>query len=244
MFKLQEIKLKNQVIAGFRPAEIQLGAEGYLLKENRGWLLNVTGRSWLIRSSVGIFIGIFLLFFAFPILITVWPVSLFLLVFSVVYLVVKIALDESVRYKIGAKLGFLPAELIFFHYPPKVGDNERITFRRRLKQNFWTNLFKIRDFPANSRLKISLICMERVTYTKGTDTVTDVATAYENVIFSKTLIAGDREVIGHFDLEIPAHLSPSFEGKNNQIRWILEIEENYPGLIDLKMTYLTFVVDS
>jgi hypothetical protein len=254
MFKLEKIELKNRLISGFPPSEIQLGLEGYLLREDLKvqWQISrFTNVNWVFGVSIT-FIAIFILIIGFPILLSfsgvVWPIFvilfLFLIVFWIVYWLVKLSLDKSARYEMGAKQGFLPAELIFSHYPLKVGENDRITFRRRLKQNFWTNLFKVHDFPANSRLKVSLICLERATYTKGTDTVTDVATAYESVIFSKTLIPGDREVKSHFDLEIPSYLSPSFEGKNNQIRWILQIEESYPGLIDLKMTYLTFVVDS
>ncbi len=254
MFTLQKIELKNRLISGFPPLEIQLGLEGYLLREDLKvqWQISrFTNPNWLFGLT-STFIAIFILIFGFPIVLSYpggfWPVYvafvLFLIVFWIVYWVVKLSLDKSARYEMGAKQGFLPAELIFSHYPLKVGENDRITFRRRLKQNFWTNLFKVRDFPNNSRLKVSLMCLERATYTKGTDTVTDVAVAYENMIFSKILIAGDREVKSHFDLEIPLHFSPSFEGKNNQIRWILEIEESYPGLIDLKMTYLTFVVDS
>jgi len=254
MVKLQKIELKNQLISSFSPSEIQLGLEGYVLREDLKvqWQISrFTNPNWLFGLTIT-FTAIFILIFGFPILLSfsgvVWPIFvvlfLFLIVFWIVYWMVKLILDESARYEMGAKQGFLPAELIFAHYPLKVGENDRITFRRRLKQNFWTNLFKIHDFPPNSRLKVILICLERATYTKGTDTVTDVATAYESVIFSRTLISGDREVKSHFDLDIPPHLSPSFEGKNNQIRWILEIEESYPGLIDPKMTYLTFVVDS
>ena len=249
MFKLQKIELRNRLIAGFPPSEIQLALEGYVLREDLKvqWQISrFTNPNWLFGLSIT-FIAIFILIFGFPILLSfsgvVWPVFvglfLFLIVFWLVYWVVKLVLDKSARDEMGAKQGFLPAELIFSHYPLKVGENDRVTFRRRLKQNFWTNLFKVHHFPANSHLRVSLICMERVTYTKGTDTVTDVATAHENVIFSKTLISGDSEVIAHFDLEIPAHLSPSFEGKHNQIRWILELEESYPSLLEQKMTYLT-----
>ena len=67
---------------------------------------------------------------------------------------------------------------------------------------------------------------------------------YEKMIYSDNLFCGDREVIAHFDLEIPLSFSSSFEGKNNQIRWILDMEESYPGLLEHKHTYLTFVVDS
>lgn len=254
MVKLQKIELKNQLISSFPPSEIQLGLEGYVLREDLKvqWQISrFTNPNWLFGLTIT-FTAIFILIFGFPIILSfsgvVWPifvvVFLFLIVFWIVYWILKLSLDESARYEMGVKQGFLPAELIFSHYPLKVGENDRVTFRRRLKQNFWTNLFKIHDFPPNSRLKVSLICLERATYTKGTDTVTEVAVAYESVIFSKTLISGDREVKSHFELEIPCDLSPSFEGKNNQIRWILQIEESHPGLIDPKMTYLTFVVDS
>jgi len=254
MFKLQKIELKNKLISSFFPLEIQLELEGYVLREalKVQWQISrSTNPNWLFGLTIT-FTAIFILIFGFPIVLSysgiVWPVFvvlfLFLIVFWIVYWVVKLTLDESARYEMGTKLGFLPAELIFFHYPLKMGENDRVTFRRRLKQNFWTNLFKIHDFPANSRLKVSLICMERASYTRGSSHVTDVAVAHESIIFSKTLILGDREVIAHFDLEIPAHLSPSFEGKHNQIRWILELEESYPSLLGQKMTYLTFVVDS
>ena len=95
----------------------------------------------------------------------------------------------------------------------------------------------------NSRVKINLVCVERVSYTKGTTRVTDVAVVYENMIYSGNLLSGDREVIAHFDLEIPLSYSSSFEGKYNQIRWVLDVEEIYPGLLEQKHTYLTFVVD-
>lgn len=229
MSQLQKIELRNRVIASFPPLEIQRGLEGYILR-----------KKWKIPNITGLF--------ALSILSTVvisWlPIPfLFLVVFCSVYPVVKITLDESARYKMGAILGFLPPELIFFRYPLKVGENERITFRRRLKQNFWTNLFKLNKFPVNSRVKINLVCVERVSYTKGTTRVTDVAVVYENMIYSGNLLSGDREVIAHFDLEIPLSYSSSFEGKYNQIRWVLDVEESYPGLLEQKHTYLTFVVD-
>ena len=173
------------------------------------------------------------------------PILLFVPTFFVVYRLLKLILDESARYKMGTDLGFAGgAELIFSRYPLKAGDNDRLTFRRRLKNNYWTNLFKINKFPVNSHITVNLVCVERASYTHGTDDVTDVAVVYEKMIYSDNLFCGDREVIAHFDLEIPLSFSSSFEGKNNQIRWILDMEESYPGLLEHKHTYLTFVVDS
>ena len=234
MSQLQKIELRNRVIASFPPLEIQLELEGHILR-----------KKWQIPNITGLF-GLSILLFIGSIVVTSWfPIPfLFLVVFCAVYSVVKITLDESARYGVGAILGFLPPELIFFRYPLKVGENDRITFRRRLKQNFWTNLFKINRFPVNSHITINLVCVERVSYTKGTTRVTDVAVVYEKMIYSDNLLSGDREVIAHFDLEIPLSYSSSFEGKYNQIRWVLDVEESYPGLLEQKHTYLTFVVDS
>ena len=247
MSKLETIETKKKVISALPPLKFQLGSEGYLLKKKSEESTITPYLIQFIFISVflaipGFFLGVYLVVsFANPIFIIFIP---FFSIFYVVYRVMKLTLDESARYKMGIELGFVGAELIFSRYPLKVGENDRLTFRRRLKNNYWTNLFKINKFPVNSHITVNLVCVERASYTQGTDTVTDVAVVYEKMIYSDNLLCGDREVIGHFDLEIPLSYSSSFEGKNNQIRWILDMEENYPGLLEQKHTYLTFVVDS
>jgi len=247
MSKLKTIESKKTAISNLRPLRIQLGIEGYLLKKDseESTIIPYLIKFYFISLFLvipGLFLGVFLAnLFANPYIFIIFIP--FFSIFYTVYSVLKLTLDESARYKLGTDLGFMAAELIFSRYPLKVGENDRVTFRRRLKNNYWTNLFKINKFPVNSHIKINLVCIERASYTQGTDTVTDVAVVYEKRIYSDNLLCGDREVIGHFDLEIPLSYSSSFEGKNNQIRWILDMEESYPGLLEHKHTYLTFVVD-
>jgi len=156
---------------------------------------------------------------------------LFVPTFFVVYKILKLILDESARYKMGTDLGFSGVELIFSRYPLKVGENDRVTFRRRLKNNYWTKLFKINNFPVNSHITVNLVCVERTTNI-NTMRKDDVVVVYEKMIYSDNLFCGDREVIAHFDLEIPLSCRSSFEGKHSQIRWILDMEESYPGLLE------------
>jgi hypothetical protein len=239
--------LLSRITPFLPPLEIQLGGEGYLLKEKSKEYTIEDYLSGFIVTSLflvipGLFLGSFLgnLFPNPYISIIFIP---FFSTFFVVYIVQKLILDKSARYKMVTDLGFVGEELIFSHYPLKVGENDRVTFRRRLKKNYWTNLFKINKFPVDNHIKINLVCAERVSHTEGTETIADVAVVYQKMIYSGNLLCGDREVIVHFDLEIPLSCRSSVEGEDHQIRWILDIEESYPGLLEQKHTYLTFVVD-
>ncbi|MEB3120455.1 MAG: hypothetical protein VKL41_04440, partial [Snowella sp.] len=72
MFKLEKIELKNQLIAGFPPSEIQLGLEGYVLREDLKvqWQISrFTNPNWLFGLSIT-FIAIFILIIGFPILLS------------------------------------------------------------------------------------------------------------------------------------------------------------------------------
>ena len=87
MFKLQKIELRNRLIAGFPPSEIQLGLEGYLLREDLKvqWQISrFTNPNWLFGLSIT-FIAIFILIIGFPILLSfsgvVWPVFVGLFLF-------------------------------------------------------------------------------------------------------------------------------------------------------------------
>lgn len=150
--------------------------------------------------------------------------------------------DPQTRYFV-TRFALEPTEIIFSHYPLRVGENDRLMFRRKLKDQTCLSWFNIKEFPENSYLKISLICAERISYTQGTDIMREAATVYEERIYSHSLIGRDRQVKSYFDLHIPEQLPPSFEGKTNQIRWLLKIEETYPNVIGQQITYLTFAVD-
>ena len=115
-------------------------------------------------------------------------------------------------------------------------------YRRSFQANFWTKLLGIEGFPPNSRLRISLICIEREGYNTDVATGTKTVKIYHQDLETTNLIK-DHQLSCYFDLNIPAHLPPSLEARHNQIRWLLEVEEIHPNLFK-KHNYLTFIVDS
>ncbi|MFM1841714.1 MAG: hypothetical protein RLZZ490_447 [Cyanobacteriota bacterium] len=249
MSKLLWSNLANKLIFAFPPLEIKPVFDGYrltaepqrqlalgLLRRSKG-MEGVTGLGAVIVAVAFIFSPI-----TFPLLSIIWPILIPVPIFLVAYGSLKLIFDPQFRFGIGTRFGLAPVEIIFSHYPLRVGEDDRLAFRRQLRANFWTRWFNIHQFPDQGRLSVSLICGERVTYTQGTDTITEVATIYEEQIYSRSLMGGDRQVIAYFTLHIPAHLPPAFEGKHNQIRWLLKIEENYPQVIAQQVTYFTFVV--
>ena len=247
--------LANQLIFSFAPLEIEPVFEGYQLTSEpiRQRAINLYQ---LLRSrfmgrlgGVGPMVVItFFVFFQFILTLfsVVWPILIPLLIFIVVYGSLKLIFDPEFRFGVGAQFSLAPGEVIFSHYPLRVGEEDRLTFRRQIKDNWLTRWFNVNHFPDQGRLQVSLLCAERVSYTshdEEAERMTEVAVIYEDRIHAYSLLGGDRQVNAYFDCQIPHHLPPSFEGKNNQIRWLLKIEESYPNVIGQQTTYLTFVVD-
>jgi hypothetical protein len=234
-------KTTNSVVYAFPPLEIEPVVEGYQLRFDpyRQMLLAYVGstKKGGIRSFV-IIVTVMLaaFFYAF------WPILVPVIIFGVVYGSLKLIFDPESRY-FAARFACESPEIIFSHYPLRIGENDRLIFRRKLKDKAWLSWFNIKKFPENSYLKISLICVERISYTQGTDVMTEVATIYEERIYAHSVIGGDRQVKAYFDLHIPEQFPPSFEGKTNQIRWLFKIEETYPNAFGQLTTYLTFTVD-
>ncbi|MBJ7900403.1 MAG: hypothetical protein GC158_10895 [Cyanobacteria bacterium RI_101] len=165
------------------------------------------------------------------------------LLLGAVYWGLKFVIDSDTRQALGFRWSLDKLEVIFSRYPLKIGENDRLQLRRRLKETVWTRLCNLRAFPEHSWATVTLLCVEEVKYTKGTDTFTEQAEAYSQVVYSHSLPGGESSVNGYFDLEIPPNLGASFEGENNQIRWLLKIEERYGNWLKTKVTYLPFLVD-
>ena len=162
--------------------------------------------------------------------------------FGVIYWLLCFIFDQQIRHQVGFNAGLGAIEILFSHYPLKAGEGDRPMYRRSFQANFWTKLLGIEGFPPNSRLRISLICIEREDYNTDVATGTKTVKIYHQDLKTTNLIK-DHQLSCYFDLNIPAHLPPSLEARHNQIRWLLEVEEIYPNLFQ-KHTYLTFMVDS
>lgn len=208
----------NKARAANPPITVEPTAEGYILNESD---------PAKPKQSVGflgyLFGGIFLLAF-----IGLVPLIAFIAFISVLFY-------RPLRQWILAYFFLWPGELVFTHYPLRLGSDSRVTFRRKLKGN--------RKFLPDSAIAIKLLCIERVSYTKGTDTIVETAVVEEEALRSQSILSGDNEAICHFDLSIPAHLPASFEAGNNQIRWIAVIEQTMPGIVDRTDSNFTFFVE-
>lgn len=250
MAKSLPSKLAHKLIFSFPPLAIEPVFEGYRLTSEapRQLVMKLLHGSRMMGGLGGLVpIGVVAFFFfsqvTFYLLSVIWPILMPIPIFLVVYGSLKLIFDPQFRFRIGAQFGLGPGEIIFSHYPLRVGEDDRLTFRRQLKENTWTRWFNLDRFPDQGRLQVSLLCAERVIYTEGTDTITEVAIVHEDRIYSHSLIGGDRQVKAYFNLHIPDSLPSAFEGKHNQIRWLLKVEENYPQAIGKLITYFTFVVD-
>lgn len=89
---------------------------------------------------------------------------------------IVILFNRPTRQKILAYFFLRPGELVFTHYPLQLGSDRRVTFRRKLKGD--------RRFFADSSITVRLLCMERISYTKGSDTIIETA-----VVEERTLLA-------------------------------------------------------
>jgi hypothetical protein len=199
------------------PLVVKPSSDGYLLAEN------AQPKPQQSHSVAGWIVGgFFLIIF-----------SWFFLIVGIIFLAVALLYRPTRRY-LRAFFLLQPGELIFSHYPLHLGQDDRVTFRRRLKGD--------RKFPQNGTVTVRLLCVERVSYTKGTDQVTETALITEKTLRQQSVFSGSKDMVCHFDLDLPAHLPPSFEGKNNQIRWVIVVSQNLPQIAeDIESNFTLFV---
>lgn len=89
------------------------------------------------------------------------------------------------------------------------------------------------------KLTITLEGREEATYTRGTDTVTDV-----NVFYTAVLVeVSDPSAIasGRATAVVPANLVPSFDAENNKIVWCLKVHGEIPRWPDLQDEFVIHV---
>ncbi len=90
--------------------------------------------------------------------------------------------------------------------------------------------------------KLWLIGEEEATYKRGTDTVTDHAIFHESLLYETT--SWHSMASGQCELEIPPMAVPSFESKNNSIRWTLRLEADIPLRPDVRDTLDLVITNS
>ncbi len=218
-----DLTLFHKYSFAFAPAEVEPHNQGFLLKEN---LSNrISQKASLFSKVIGFLIfGIFLFLF--------W--WFFLIIFLIGGVIIFV-INPTIIVDILASFKLLPAEIILPSYPLKLGEKSTFQFRRRLKKN--------RILPQAGKLYFTLSCVEKVEYTKGTDTETETHVVWESPSTSYPLYQGSNLLEMKNSLEIPSYLPPSFEGKHNQIRWVMSVHQEIPGISKNIYSHFTILVD-
>ncbi|MDY0169755.1 MAG: DUF3592 domain-containing protein [Thermoguttaceae bacterium] len=87
-----------------------------------------------------------------------------------------------------------------------------------------------------STLTLSLVGEEHATYRRGTDTVTDKHTFYDEPLLETSSLA---EIVkgGHFEAVIPCDVMHSFEADNNKITWTIRAAGDIKRWPDMKAEF-------
>jgi len=213
-----------------KPTGIKETPEGFLAIEFTESKL-ISSSQQQKNSIIYQIIGLpFVLIFAPAFLIFIPIVLLILLlIFTLNFLFAR-----SYRNNIFAEFRLFPGEVFLSIYPLSLGETCLLTFRRRLKRNKKTK--------ESGQLTLKITCLERVEYQKGSDTEVEINILWESQpeVYS---VPTNTEVFSlQTNLNIPKYLPPSFEGKNNQIRWIISIEQDIPNIAEQIHSNFVFTV--
>jgi hypothetical protein len=146
--------------------------------------------------------------------------------------------NTKFKNNIFAQFNLFWGELILSTYPLDLGGNYHLKFRRRLRRN------KKIEKPGNLTFKIA--CLEITKREIGasqqrTEVKHNILWESQPEVYS---VPNDVNMFSlHTNLQIPNHLPPSFEGKNNYIRWVVSIEQNLPNIADKVYSQFIVVVD-
>jgi len=139
---------------------------------------------------------------------------------SVPFLVILIFLVGAFVYRTIQVIIAKPGELVFPHYPLRLGDRVYLKFKR----SFRVGMKK----GATADITIKLICKESATYSVGTSSTTEYATVFESSTKHKaTFLKNEVEV--SWKSKIPANTPPSFHTDSNSINWELLVVTHIPG---------------
>lgn len=203
---------------------------GFLLLQSNTYKEEIK-KSGLIGHVIGY---LFLIIIPIIILVFFFVFWWFWLIIGIISLISAI-FNKKLKNSIIALIRFSPPEVLLSAYPLGLGSECDLTFRRKLKKN--------RKTKQSGKLTFKLVCLERVEYKKGTETEVEVNTIWESEpeVFS---VPADVDTYSFkTNLIIPNHLPPSFEGKNNQIRWIISVEQNIFGIVEQVYSNFVIVVD-
>ncbi|MEM9925063.1 MAG: hypothetical protein AAF915_15150 [Cyanobacteria bacterium P01_D01_bin.50] len=149
--------------------------------------------------------------------------------------IIAFFLNKSFRNYIFAQFRLSGAKILLSTYPLRLGEECNLTFRRRLRGN--------RKTKQLGELSFKIACLERIQFKRGTDTEIEVHVIWESQPKIYSVPTNSDMLSFKTDFRVPDNLPPSFEGKNNQIRWIISVEQNISGIIEQVNSNFVFIVD-
>lgn len=225
---MKNLKFERKLQSSKTPAYFEKTTEGFLLQhkkpkqEQRGII------GYLIPI---LFLVAFVHITGFSLLLIVTLCSITLLLNFIFHRDYRTGI---ITYIISKSRLFNP-EVILSTYPLALGEECELTFRRRFKGNLKTKQSK--------ELVFQIACVERVEYKAGKTTEVETHTIWESQPQSHSVPQDVDTLSFKTKFKVPNHLPPSFEGKHNQIRWIVVVEQNISRVFKRLRYSFVFVVD-
>lgn len=114
-----------------------------------------------------------------------------------------------------------PGEVILLAYPLRMGETCRVRYRRRLR---WGSV------PKPGQVTAKWLCYEWVLYSLGTESETETHLLWETDLPARSVSPQTVQVEYVAEIEVRAEGPPSFDAKNNQVRWELQVTVDLPGV--------------
>ena len=118
----------------------------------------------------------------------------------------------------------------------RVTETARLEMKGIGKEYYGNRVLKDVSFSLGPGRTLSLVGEEHATYRRGTDTVTDKHTFYDEPLLETSSLA---EIVkgGHFEAVIPCDVMHSFEADNNKITWTIRAAGDIKRWPDMKAEF-------
>ena len=159
--------------------------------------------------------------------------------FFVFLTIIGLIFNSSYRRQFLGSIKFSEAEIVIPEHPLKLGGVYDFSFKREINLTGKIN--------HQGKVIVRVACLESTS--KKVETSQDTTTETEvNIVWSShgtvyEIPSGSKILSVDSNIRIPKDISPSFKGKNNQIIWILSIEQNVPKTVNKVYSNFEFLVD-
>lgn len=150
--------------------------------------------------------------------------SMFALIVPGLVLLIGVFVGAAARKRWILTSRWHPGELVLSQWPVPPGVEVRAVFHRRLRRSV--------AHPEPELFSGLLSCIESVTYQQGTDSRTVTEVLWEQPIELLALTTNDASLGEKMIISIPGDAPPSFELRNNRLRYFLVLEPRGESDVD------------